>query len=148
MWNGWNRRWTEIFRIKFSSHSVDMLTPKLSYLGFLESSSNWRESIASRKSYCLVRSLARRCDWTVLLRKRWWYDCQRQFGALWSFDNQYFCLVLKNTTWRTCGFNETVALLQETFPGSVISRRLVTKIMRFDTIRLFVGLCERPYLCR
>ena len=45
-------------------------------------------------------------------------------------------------------------VLQETFPGSVISRRgdtgeLATKIKRFTIIRLhFVGLRNRPCLCR
>ena len=39
-----------------------------------------------------------------------------------------------------------MALLQETFPGRVISRRwryqLAIKIMRFDTIGLFLCLCR------
>ena len=55
-----------------------------------EFSSNWTEVITSRKSHCLVRSLVRRCDWTLLLRKQPWNDCHRQFGALSSFDNRPF----------------------------------------------------------
>ena len=48
------------------------------------------------------------CDWALLLWKRRWNDCQRQFEALWSYDNRLFCLLLKNTTWEICGFNKTV----------------------------------------
>ena len=42
-----------------------------------------------------------------------------------------------------------MALLQETFTSRVISRKLATKIMRFNTIRLLsLGLRERRCLCR
>ena len=37
-----------------------------------------------------MRSLVRRRDSTLLLRKRQWNDCHRQFGVLWSYDNRLF----------------------------------------------------------
>ena len=69
-WNGSlnNRRWTAIFRTIFSSaikhisHSVGMLINKIVVFGVLTILKKWRQS---RKSHCLVRSLA------------WRYDCLR-----------------------------------------------------------------------
>ena len=55
-----------------------------------------------------MSSLVYRYDWTLLLRKRRWNDRHRQSGALWSYDNQLFCLLLKKTTWIICEFNITV----------------------------------------
>ena len=37
-------------------------------------------------------------DLTILIRKLRWYDCHRQFEALWSYGNRLFCLLLKNAT--------------------------------------------------
>ena len=42
------------------------------------------------KGPCLVRSLNRSCDWTLLLRKQQWNNCHHQFGALWSYHKRLF----------------------------------------------------------
>ena len=109
------------------------------YLGFWESSSNLREAITSRKSHCLLRFLVRRCDWTLLLRKRRCNDSHRQFGALWSYDSRlvFACY------WRIQPHNSS----EYGFIARDISRprnfsqwryQLATKTMRFDIIRLLL----------
>ena len=97
-------------------------------------SSNWREAISS------IQKVAVWCD----------FRSESVIGP-YCFENDYettvtvnserydhmitdfFYLLLKNTTWRICGFNKTVLhaaefeqiwkTRQETFPGRVISRR-------------------------
>ena len=105
----------------------------VSYLDFWEYSSNWRDAITSRNSHCLVRSLGRRCDWTLFLRKRRWDDCHRQFVALWSYDNWLFLPANEEYNLGNMWFQQDgatyhttrakMALSQETFSGRVISRR-------------------------
>ena len=131
-------------------------------LGIWSSSSNWREAITYRKSHCLVRSLIRRCDWTLLLSKRRWNDYHHQFGSLLPYDNRlliaYFwriqlgeyvvltrrCHMLHNSS--KYGFIARDISWKRKF--SSWRYRLAT-IMWFHIIRLFfVELCERTCLCR
>lgn len=41
----------------------------------------------NKNFFCLLPSLVRRCDWTLLFWNQW-RDCQCQFGAFWSYDNR------------------------------------------------------------
>ena len=70
---------------------------------------------------------------TLLLRKRRWNDCHRQFGAILTYDNElYFLPVIAEYDSENLWFQQdgatchtaraNMALLQETFPGRVISR--------------------------
>ena len=109
-----------------------------------------------------MHSLVERCDWTLHLRKRQGNDRHRQFEALWPYDNRLFLPAIEEydleNTWSqqdgaTCQTTRAnMAFLQETFPGRIISRHGDIKwpprscdLMPFD---LFVGLRERPSLCR
>ena len=64
----------------------------------------------------------------------------------------FFCLLLKNTTWKICGFNRKVphaTQIERTIARDISWLRnfsswwyqLATKIMRFDTIRRFLWSC-------
>ena len=75
-----------------------------------------------------MRYLVRKFDGTLLFRKRRWNDCHRQFGALWSndflpsieeygLDNMWY--QQDGATFHTTRAN--IALLQEIFPGRVVS---------------------------
>ena len=67
---------------------------------------NSREAITSRKSVCLLSSLVRSCDWTLLLRKRRWNDCHRQFDALWPYDNRLFLPTVIEYDWENMWFQQ------------------------------------------
>ena len=73
-------------------------------------------------------------------------------GALWSYHNLLFCLLLKNTIWRVCSFNKMVPHATQferiwlyCKPRNFSSWRyqLAIKIMQFDTIRLFYGATQK-----
>ena len=94
-----------------------------------------REAIKSGKSNCWVLTLVRRCVWNLLLRKRQWKDCHRQFGPLWSYENRRchmphnsseYSFIAKHIFWRY---------------------QLAVKIMRFDAIRLFLWGYAKDRVC-
>ena len=61
-----------------------------------------------------MQYLVQRFDWLLLLRKRRWNDCRRQFGAF-------------------------LPVIKEYDLGNVLfQQELDTNIVRFDTIRLFL----------
>ena len=71
-----------------------------------------------------MRSLVRRYDWTLLLRKRQWNDCQSQFGhmitefflpAIEEYDLEDMWFQQDGATSHTTRAN--MALLKETYPG-------------------------------
>ena len=97
-----------------------------------ESSSNWSETIKCRKSHCLVRSLLRRCDWTFLLRKRRRNENVNSelYGHMITdfFTPAIEEYDLENVLFQQDGAKchitwATMALLQVTLPGRVISHR-------------------------
>ena len=90
-------------------------------------------------------------DWTLLLRKRRWNYCHRQFRALWSCDNWFFFAC----NWRIQLGEYVVSTRRCDMPHntteydfiaidipwlrnfSSFQYELATNIMLFDTIRLF-----------
>ena len=69
---------------------------------------------------------------------------------------EFFCLLLKNTTWGICDFKNTRLMLNNSSEYGFIARgiswprnfsswryQLATKIIRLDTIRLFCGATQK-----